>query len=72
MCAFCGRVPVRNGWPLTNGRWIEHNNPDSHNRKVEQYEYMENIKANKSSKGGLVSEKASSSENNFKDTDGHW
>ena len=57
MCAFCGFVPVKNGRIFTTGRWIDHNNPYSHNRKVVQNEHMEKIKADKSSKGEPVSEK---------------
>ena len=49
MCVLCGLVTVKNGQPFTTGRWIEHNNSVSQNRKVEQYEHIENIKAAKSS-----------------------
>ena len=57
MCVLCGFVPVKNGRPFTIGRWIEHKNSASHNRKVEQHKHIENIKAAKSSKVGTVSEK---------------
>ena len=57
MCVFCEFLPVNNGQPFTTGRWIEHNNSASHNRKVEQHEHMEKIKADKSSNCGPVSEK---------------
>ena len=57
MCELCGCVTVINGCPFTNIQWIEYNNSNSHNRKVEQHKHMESIKAAKSSKGGPVSEK---------------
>ena len=57
MCELCGCVTVINGCPFTNIQWIEYNNSNSHNRKVEQHKHMEIIKAAKSSKGGPVSEK---------------
>ena len=57
MCVLCGFLPVRNGLPFTTSRWIKPKNSDPHNRKLEQHEHMEKIKAAKSSKGGPVNEK---------------
>ena len=50
-------LPVNIGQPFDTCICIEHNNSASHNRKVEQNEHMEKIKAAKSSRGGPVSEK---------------